>query len=933
MTRKEPQTSRPLVFSVGSSLVVFKALQIVRLPSQISAVVLVVILLFFSWPSDIGLHLPKDDNIPGRIETGVRPDQRSDDPYLLQEAADRFYWLNNGFKAAPLYTKAEQLFAGRGDIRNEIHAKVGRLRAEAEKMSFVDVSHLLDEQLRSPFVQDDSRLRLWCLIAKGYTDIELDYHVAKQDWLQAKDIAKRLGENQWVTRASGELGLIAFLEGDLGQAARLLGGALISTIATGDTGGQIRFLELIGTGFEEVNRHREALKLFERAIKLASMEKDSGFPFIAFEEKAQALFALGKSSEAMQILEIALAQARSQHKRGHEAQVLILLGKMDAKTGDRKQAIAYFENAARISTQVQFFRMEADTMFELAKLYRDNGDVVTSTARAVQGLVASQHIGDRYYEPRNLTVRAELEALQGRVAQASTLYKQAEVVIEDILLSVAEPYWNSSLAGSMSQTYLQHFELLYEKGDFDAAFRVLESIRGRTLVWSLEDRKAFRTPESKQTLALENDLATVQMRLMGTTNASERELLLDKLVEDERRLGWAWLESRTPNQRLRVVPLTKIKEDLQSDELFLEYVLDDPRSFCLLISKRGAYARALPAGRKQIEKLTQEFIAKIRSKGTGAGISRQLYALLMKPIPETESATRLVIAPEGILNLLPFEALRDPQGEYLLKSHVISYVPSGTTLDTLRRSAKRQLAPRILLAVGDVAYENQVNAALKSRAPATNIGKVERGSAELSGIELHNLPQTREEVEDIAKLFGQDAVVLLGKDATETAFKREPLDQFRILHLAVHGLADTQYPERSALVLGIDPTSGDDGLLQAREIIRFRLNAELTTLSACDSGVGQLQEQEGISDLVEAFLVAGSKSVVASLWGADDTFASALMKEFYSHLAQGDDLGHALRNAKLDLLARYGEQASPFYWASFVIVGDATRTIPTALNE
>jgi len=96
------------------------------------------------------------------------------------------------------------------------------------------------------------------------------------------------------------------------------------------------------------------------------------------------------------------------------------------------------------------------------------------------------------------------------------------------------------------------------------------------------------------------------------------------------------------------------------------------------------------------------------------------------------------------------------------------------------------------------------------------------------------------------------------------------------LHLAVHGFADTQYPERSALVLGADPKSGDDGLLQVREIIRLRLNAELTTLSACDTGVGKLQGQEGISNLVKAFLVAGSKSVVASLWSADDTSASAI---------------------------------------------------------
>jgi CHAT domain-containing protein len=148
-----------------------------------------------------------------------------------------------------------------------------------------------------------------------------------------------------------------------------------------------------------------------------------------------------------------------------------------------------------------------------------------------------------------------------------------------------------------------------------------------------------------------------------------------------------------------------------------------------------------------------------------------------------------------------------------------------------------------------------------------------------------------------------------------------------VLHLAVHGFADTQYPERSALVLGTDPKSGDDGLLQVREIIRLRLNAELTTLSACDTGVGKLQGQEGVSSLVEAFLVAGSKSVVASLWSADDTFASALMNRFYERLGQGEDTGSALRDAKLDLLAKYGEQVSPFYWAAFVAVGETSTPI------
>src|SRR5580698_9803055 len=320
-----------------------------------------------------------------RIRLASADVQRSADPQVLLKAADRFYFLNNGPAAAPLYARAEKLFSERRDAPNELHAKVGRLRSDAETMSFVDLSRFLNEELQNPVVQADKKLQLWCLIAKGYTDIEIDYRAAKRDWLEVREIANALGENQWGTRASGELGLVAFLEGNPGRAARLLGGALLSTMASGDTGGQIRFLELIGRGFEEVNRHTEALRFFERAIKLADAEKDSGLPFMAYEGKARALVALGKSDEAKAVLEDALSKARSQQKRGHEAELLILLGRLASQTGDRRQAIADLENAAQFAKRVQFFRMEADALFELATLYRDAGDLLTAEERATDG--------------------------------------------------------------------------------------------------------------------------------------------------------------------------------------------------------------------------------------------------------------------------------------------------------------------------------------------------------------------------------------------------------------------------------------------------------------------------------------------------------------------------------------------------------------------
>src|SRR5262249_34018863 len=151
-----------------------------------------------------------------------------------------------------------------------------------------------------------------------------------------------------------------------------------------------------------------------------------------------------------------------------------------------------------------------------------------------------------------------------------------------------------------------------------------------------------------------------------------------------------------------------------------------------------------------------------------------------------------------------------------------------------------------------------------------------------------------------SQVFGEKRL-LLGPDATKAALKAQPLADFKIIHIAAHGIASPKFPDRAALVLGSDPQSGEDGLLQVREIRDLSLNADLVTLSACDTGVGPLEGEEGIANLVRAFLFAGAKSVVASVWTANDPSTRTLMEHFYRYLAGGEDKGSALRHSQLDL--------------------------------
>jgi len=323
-------------------------------------------------------------------------------------------------------------------------------------------------------------LRLWCLVAKGMTDIEVNVAAAKTDWEEAKALADSLGERGWSNRASGELGLVAFLQGDSKRAARLVGGALLTSMATGDAGGQVRYLELFGNAFNELNRQEEALLFFNRAIKVSSDMPDMGFPFMAYEGKAQALTSLKRDSEAAAILQRALAESKAEHKQGHETQILILLGHLSLQSGDAARGIDDLQEAGRLGSQLGFYRMVAQAMFDLAGQYRRRGDLPDAVQRLQVGLAASQRIGDRYYLPRNLRALAELKARTGDIREAHDLYQQAEDVIDGILIHVPGAYTESSLLGAMSDIYLEDFRLEAQQDDVPEAFAIIERARGRT---------------------------------------------------------------------------------------------------------------------------------------------------------------------------------------------------------------------------------------------------------------------------------------------------------------------------------------------------------------------------------------------------------------------------------------------------------------------
>ncbi len=280
---------------------------------------------------------------------------------------------------------------------------------------------------------------------------------------------------------------------------------------------------------------------------------------------------------------------------------------------------------------------------------------------------------------------------------------------------------------------------------------------------------------------------------------------------------------------------------------------------------------------------------------------------------EYETKHSIIVVPDGNLHLLPFAALVH-NGTYLLLDHAFSVAPSSTVLSLLRdREPSTREDP--LDYVGVAAWTDP------------DFGKLRietmQSSMEIPDDEPELLPESKEEVEMIAHTIAPPSTILLGEDATKSRFKALPLDHYRVLHLALHGYADLEYPDRSALVFAPSMKDSNDDLLEVREIRKLHLRARLVTLSACDTGVGPIGEAD-VANLGNAFVEAGAESVVTALWELEDRPTEKLMTSFYQSLAEHQTESEALRQAQLEF-EKLG--LPPYYWASFDLLGDPSETI------
>ena len=439
-------------------------------------------------------------------------------------------------------------------------------------------------------------------------------------------------------------------------------------------------------------------------------------------------------------------------------------------------------------------------------------------------------------------------------------------------------------------------------------------------------------------------------------------------LKEEREALQSSISRRSAEFRANSQPVTidAVRAALPDDAALLEFIaykrfapsgvnandrLAEPR-YAVYVLRRAGDVQCVDLGEaKDIDRVVADFRGALRDprRADVAQKAKTAYAKILQPIDGMlGGVTHLLVSPDGQLNLIPFEALLDSRGHYSIERYSITYLSTARDLLRMQLPEESKTAPVL---VAD-AFFGEPESPGDHRGVRSKLGRSDRAIAkrsvttgdDLSTVYFAPLKGTEEEVQQIRSLFPQ-ATVLTGRRATEAAIK--DLDAPRFLHIATHGFflrdadrveeksnsqgtrsidAETTFENpllRSGLALaGANlHKSGEDGILTAMEAANLNLwGTKLVTLSACDTGVGEVKDGEGVFGLRRSFFLAGTESLVMSLWPVSDYVTRDLMTQYYTGLKNGLGRGEALRQAQLNMLKRKTRR-HPFYWASFIEAG------------
>lgn len=559
--------------------------------------------------------------------------------------------------------------------------------------------------------------------------------------------------------------------------------------------------------------------------------------------------------------------------------------------------------------------------------------------------------------PPNLLLAVQMAAHYS--GQETAFKKNLQIFVEteerERDRSIAINFEHSSDVARKSWAYKELARIYLSEGDLASSFRLQEMIKSRALLDAVNQRDAISAtllPESDRTplAQAEIQLARYEERLGDVKITPDVKLKLeserDVLIREYRVLRnriFAKHPRFAEIAESKIVDASHSRHLLPADTAFVSYLLHHDEVFVYALVDGELLAKSLgryPSLYRDIQSAREALalpsdssrglaLASAKMQQSSSSPMGRLSDFLLGNLPSSVMAKpNLVIAPEGVLSLLPFEVL-EYENRRLVEERDVAYVQSLSMLATLQKRAERygSLQDRAeFLGFGNPSYADAGSSSPLDRETSTELaarGQISRAFLR-ADIKWPPLPGTQSELKEISALFS-GAEIYMGVGASERTMKNlsetKRLNKFKRLHFATHGYVNPANPGLNAIVLEQgEKDSENDGYLTAAELAGYELNSDLITLSACETGLGKVVEGEGVVGLPYALFMAGNVNTVMTLWSVADQSTSEFMSAFYSKMKSGQSISKALSSTKRDFMKREGV-ADPFFWAPFVLYG------------
>jgi CHAT domain-containing protein len=685
--------------------------------------------------------------------------------------------------------------------------------------------------------------------------------------------------------------------------------------------------------YGQQNNPEQALAHHERTLALAQELGDTFLIASTWHDMALQYKRFGNYARALEIYQQLLQQMETYGDKGGAAMVRDQIGRIFAEQGRYEEALKYHQAALAGLEAANKKRANAVTLNNISAVYLLQHNYSEALSVSQRALPLARESGRKVDVFVALTNLGYSQLGLERLAEARQSFSEAVALGESLRARAAGGIEERQrfFEGAM-RAHHGLLSVLVRQNQLQEAFVLAERVKARTLLDMLQEgrvnvQKSMTVKEQEEERALKSELTQLNKQLARVSQSDTAQVAEVETQLEKARLNYeafqnalyaAHPELRTQRGDAPIINTQELGELLpNAGTVLLEYVVTDETTYLFAITKPAQKVEiklyTLPIKRNELAQQIESFRQQLAARDLGFRPSAlKLYDSLLKPAQaQLGSKTNVVIAPDSSLWDLPFQALVNSSGHFLIEDAAVAYAPSLTVLREMTKRRTNQPAARAsatLLAFGNPMIGGE---------QANHSGQTLRDG------QLDPLPEAAEEVKALARLYGAvRSKVYVGADAREDRVKTEA-PTAGILHFTTHGTLNNASPMYSYLTLA-EGGPNDDGLLEAWELMQLDLKADLVILSACETARGRIGAGEGVIGFSWAMFIAGVPATVVSQWKVESASTRDLMVNFHRSLISNKTTAtksDALRQAALKLMHNPAT-SHPFYWAGFVLVGD-----------